>query len=211
MHRFNGRYRFLNGGTAIKIGIFVYEGAEVLDFAGPFEVFSTASRLDEDAKIRVFLISESDQLSVARNGFAVKANFTIEQHPKVDLLLIPGGIHKYELGKKHVIEWIRELAKTVPNIASVCTGAFILAEAGLLDGRTVTTHWEDIPELRSSYPDLTVSQDVRWVVDGPITTSAGISAGIDMSLSIVAKHFGAELATRTARQMEYVWNPTASG
>ncbi len=174
-------------------------------------MFSTASRLHEQAEIEVFLISEIDQLLVARNGFTVKPDFTIEQHPKVDLLLISGGVHTNELGKRHVIDWIRAQATTVPNVASVCTGAFLLAEAGLLNGRTVTTHWEDIAALRSSYPDVTVSQGVRWVEDGPITTSAGISAGIDMSLSIVDKHFGIDLATRTARQMEYEWIQTASG
>lgn len=211
INRFDGRNCFSNGRTTINIGIFVYEDAEVLDFAGPFEVFSTASRLEQQAEIEVFLISEIDQLIVARNGFAVKPDWTIERHPKLDLLLIPGGVHTKELGKKHVIGWIRELATTVPNIASVCTGAFLLAETGLLNGRTVTTHWEDIPALRSSYPDLTVSQGVRWVEDGPITTSAGISAGIDMSLSIVGKHFGIDLAIRTARQMEYEWIRTAPG
>lgn len=210
MAQTNDRYCFSDGRTKINIGIFVYEDAEVLDFAGPFEVFSTASRLHGQAEIEVFLISEVDQPVVARNGFTVKPDFTIEQHPKVDLLLIPGGVHTQELGKKRVIEWISELATTVPHIASVCTGAFLLAEAGLLNGRTVTTHWEDIPALRSSYPELTVSQGIRWVEDGPITTSAGISAGIDMSLSIVAKYFGIDLAVRTARQMEYEWSQTAS-
>lgn len=173
-------------------------------------MFSTASRLHEQAEIDVFLIGEFDQLLVARNGLTVKPDFTIEQHPKIDLLLISGGVHANELAKKRVIDWIREQATIVPNIASVCTGAFLLAEAGLLDGRTVTTHWEDIPALHSSYPDLTVSDGVRWVEDGPITTSAGISAGIDMSLSIVDKHFGIDVATRTARQMEYEWIQKAS-
>ena len=196
---------FSNGRTTIDIGIFIYEGAEVLDFAGPFEVFSTASRLDKQAGINVILISEVDQLVPARYGFTVKPNFTIDQHPKLDLLLIPGGVHTKELEKKPVINWIKEQATTVPNIASVCTGAFLLAEAGLLKGRTVTTHWEDIPELRQTYPDITVSEGVRWLEDGSITTSAGISAGIDMSLAIVRKHFGIDLARRTARQMEYDW------
>lgn len=198
----------MNEGTAIKIGIYVYEDAEVLDFAGPFEVFSTAARLHEKAAIDVFLIAETDGLIAARNGFTVKPDFTIEQHLKMGLLVIPGGIHTSEMKKSHVIDWIRAQANIVPNFASVCTGAFLLAEAGLLNGRTVTTHWEDIPALRSSFPDLTVLEGSRWIEDGPITTSAGISAGIDMSLSIVKKHFSGELARRTARQMEYQWTQT---
>lgn len=183
----------------------------MLDFAGPFEVFSTASRLENQAKIDIFLIGETGQLVLARNGFTVKPDFAIAQHPKIDLLIIPGGVHTNELRKKQIIDWIREQAATGSYVASVCTGAFLLAEAGLLDGRTVTTHWEDIQALRSSYPNLTVAEDVRWVEDGAITTSAGISAGIDMSLSIVDKLFGIDLAKRTARQMDYPWAQRASG
>lgn len=195
----------LNEEITINIGIYVYDAAEVLDFAGPFEVFSTASRLGTQNAIDVFLVAETDRLVVARNGFTVKPDFTISDHPHLDLLLVPGGVHTEELTRKNVIAWIREQAVSASGIASVCTGAFLLAEAGLLDGRTVTTHWEDVPALRNDYPALTVQEDVRWVEDGPITTSAGISAGIDMSLSMVEKLFGNDLAVRTARQMEYVW------
>lgn len=199
-----------NEGLTINVCIFVYDGAEVLDFAGPFEVFSTASRLDDQTEIRVFLIGETSQLVVARNGFTVKPDFAIEHHPKIDLLIIPGGVHTNELCNHRIIDWIREQAATEIYMASVCTGAFLLAEAGLLDGRTVTTHWEDIQTLRSSYPNLTVLEGVKWMEDGPITTSAGISAGIDMSLSIVDKLFGIDLAIRTARQMDYAWAQKAS-
>ncbi len=189
----------------INIGIYVYDAAEVLDFSGPFEVFSTASRLDTQNEINVFLVAETDRLVVARSGFTIKPNFTISDHPHLDLLLVPGGVHTEELTRKNVIAWIRAQAACAAGVASVCTGAFLLAEAGLLGGRTVTTHWEDVPALGNDYPALTVQEDVRWVEDGPITTSAGISAGIDMSLSIVEKLFGNDLAVKTARQMEYVW------
>ena len=172
-------------------------------------MFSTASRLDDQAGISVFLVGETGQLVVARNGFTVKPDFGIAHHPKIDLLLIPGGIHTNELRKPQIIEWIKEQAAIGLHVASVCTGAFLLAEAGLLDGRKVTTHWEDIPALQDSYPTLTVLKDVRWVEDGSITTSAGISAGIDMSLMIVGSLFGTNLAKRTARQMEYAWTQTA--
>jgi len=169
-------------------------------------VFSTASRFLGRNKIVVFLIGETDRLVVARNGFTVKPDFTIKNHPHLDLLVVPGGIHTGELSRKSVIAWISEQAASASGIASVCTGAFLLAEAGLLDGRNVTTHWEDVPALRNDYPGLTVLEDVRWVEDGPVTTSAGISAGIDMSLSIVDKLFDSDLAIRTARQMEYAWD-----
>lgn len=194
----------------INIGIYVYDDAEVLDFSGPFEVFATAARLDDKNNISVFLIGETVQLVVARNGFTVKPGFTLENHPHLDLLLVPGGVHTKEMTRKRVISWIGEQAATARLTASVCTGAFLLAEAGLLKGRKVTTHWEDVPALRDSYPDLAVLEQVRWVEDGPIVTSAGISAGLDMSLFILEKLFGGELAKRTARQMDYAWDRSGS-
>jgi transcriptional regulator GlxA family with amidase domain len=104
-----------------------------------------------------------------------------------------------------VIEWIRETAEKVQVIASICTGAFLLAEAGLLDGLEVTTHWEDISDLQRNYPNVQVREGVRWIEQGKLFTAAGISAGIDLSLALVSKFAGEELAERTAQQMEYAW------
>ncbi|MDJ0622330.1 MAG: DJ-1/PfpI family protein [Desulfocapsaceae bacterium] len=188
----------------MNIGIYIYDNAEVLDFAGPFEVFSTAERL---AAIgwNVFLVSENSEIVRARGNFCIRPHYSYENHPKIDVLIVVGGIHTAEVEKPNVIQWIAEVSKDTIKTASVCTGAFLLAEAGLLDGLTVTTHWDDITDLRSAYPGLTVKENQRFISQGKFTTSGGISAGIDMSLHLVAELSSLDLARKTARQMEYRW------
>ena len=190
------------------IGIYIYDEAEVMDLSGPFEVFSVASRFLPDAeKFRVLLIGEAP-IVTARGGFRVETHFTLDDHPALDVLIAVGGVHTAELQKPRVLDWIRTNAATASQVASVCTGAFLLAEAGVLTDQRVTTHWEDIPDLRRAYPALDVVETVRWVDDG-IVTSAGISAGIDMSLYLVAKLRSHELALKTARQMDFNWSGAA--
>jgi len=190
----------------LNIGIYIYENAEVLDFSGPFEVFSTASRLAESGDaFEVFFVAESKAPVVARGGFSVNPHNALSQHPDIDLLIVVGGMHSRELQKTHVINWLARMTENAKVVASVCTGAFILAEAGLLAGRKVTTHWEDIDALRENYPELTVIDGERWIDEGKFITSGGISAGIDMSLHLVSRFLGPELAEKTARQMEYEW------
>lgn len=190
----------------MNIGIYIYDNAEVLDFSGPFEVFSTASRLAESSDaFEVFFIAEQKAPVVARGGFSVNPHYDLNHHPEIDLLIVVGGVHSGELQKTRVINWLASMAEDAKVIASICTGAFILAEAGLLAGRKVTTHWEDIDELRKNYPDLTVIDGERWIDEGNLITSGGISAGIDMSLHLVSRFLGPELAEKTARQMEYDW------
>jgi len=190
----------------MNVGIYVSDDAEVLDFAGPFEVFSTAARLDRSLGLTVFLIGESGGPVVARNGFRVLPHYTISDHPAIDVLMVAGGVHTGEMGKDGVIGWISRQAVTATWVTSVCTGAFLLARAGLLEGRRVTTHWEDLPDLEREFPALAVVGETRWVEDGNRLTSAGIAAGIDMSLYLVSRLGGAELARRTARQMDYPWS-----
>jgi transcriptional regulator GlxA family with amidase domain len=125
---------------------------------------------------------------------------------KLDVLIVPGGVVTAELAKPAVARWIAETAPACELVASVCTGAFLLAQAGLLDDQDVTTHWEDIDDLRSMFPRLRVQPQRRWIDNGRIVTSAGISAGIDMSLHLVERLAGRQLALRTARQMDYDWN-----
>ncbi|MBU1173979.1 MAG: DJ-1/PfpI family protein [Alphaproteobacteria bacterium] len=188
----------------MNVGIYIYDEAEVMDFSGPFEVFSVASRfLPAAERFRVLLIGEAPVVS-ARGGFRVETHCRIDDHPPLDILVVVGGVHGAELKKPRVLDWIRTIASGARQVASVCTGAFILAEAGVLTTQRVTTHWEDIAELRGAYPLLEVVEGRRWV-DDAIVTSAGISAGIDMSLYLVAKLGSPELAARTARQMEFDW------
>ncbi|MDT0605237.1 DJ-1/PfpI family protein [Thalassotalea castellviae] len=192
----------------MNIGIYIYENAEVLDFSGPFEVFSTANRFLPNEN-HVFFIGQTSQTISARGGFNIVPHFTFADHPKLDLLIVVGGIHDQEIKKTAVIEWLSHQNESVKYIASVCTGAFLLAEAGVLKGLEVTTHWEDIDTLAKRYPEVTVMPNVRWVEQGRVFTSGGISAGIDMSLYLVEKLFSHNIALKTAKQMEFRWQAKA--
>ena len=190
----------------MNIGIYIYNQAEVLDFSGPFEVFTTASRIcSNEEPFKVFLVGETGQTVSARSGFSVNPNCGFQNHPHFDLLIVVGGYPYDEIKKINVLKWIANQADRAQYVASVCSGTWLLAEAGVLTNQNVTTHWEDIPPLQAGYPDLTVHKNVRWIDEGKIITSAGISAGIDMSLYLVGKLHSLLLAEQTARQMEYEW------
>ncbi len=194
----------------MNIGIYLYGQAEVLDFAGPFEVFSTAARLSVPAGcFKVFLIARDPAPVMARGGMRVSPDHGLTDHPPLQALIVPGGVHMAQLQQADVLQWLREQFAQVQILASVCTGAFLLAEAGLLQGQCVTTHWEDIAELRTRYPQLEVVEQQRWVDRDKLVTSAGISAGIDMSLHLVERLHSRDLAERTARQMEFDWSASA--
>jgi len=194
------------------IGIYVFDEVEVLDFSGPFEVFTAASRVytrqnpSASTLFDVYLLAERGGLISARAGFKVQPHYTISNHPRLDVLIVPGGVHTAELEKPAVIEWICRTAVMTKLTASVCTGVFLLAKANLLEGKSVTTHWEDIPDLRAMFPSLDVKEEIAWVDNGNIVTAAGISAGIEMALHLVTKLAGKDLAVKTARQMQYTWN-----
>ena len=190
----------------MNVGIFIYDRAEVLDFSGPYEVFVTASRICPTGDpFNVFLIGETGETVTARGGYGVNPAFGFCDCPSIDVLIVVGGVHTEEMKKTTVINWIASTASRAKVVASVCTGVFLLAEAQILTDRRATTHWEDISDLRSSYPNLTVCESKRWIDDGNVVTSGGISAGIDMSLHLVSKLHSFELARRTARQMDFNW------
>jgi len=189
-----------------NVGIFLFDEVEVLDLAGPFEVFSTASRLEHPAKrFEVFTVADALRTVRARGGLMVQANYDFTNHPQIDVLIVPGGVVTSELKCQPTIEWIRRTAATAELTASVCTGAFLLAQAGLLANRSITTHWEDVEEFKSMFPHISVQPENRWIDTGKVVTSAGISAGMDMSLHLVSRLSGEALALRTARQMDYDW------
>ena len=197
------------------VGIFVFNNVEVLDFAGPYEVFTTASRVykrqqpDSSDPFSVITIGKTRDPVRARAGLSVFPDFAFDSHPDINLLLIPGGVVTAELEEPEVIRWIAETARRTRLTASICTGAFLIAKAGLLDGKSATTHWEDIADLRAMFPTITVLERRRWVDEGSIVSSAGISAGIDMSLHLVERLANRPLAERTARQMEFEWTENA--
>ncbi|GLS06048.1 glutamine amidotransferase [Chitiniphilus shinanonensis] len=197
--------------ASLAIGIYVFDDVEALDFAGPYEVFTTAARVHgrDHAGVspcfRVFTVGRNRDAVKARAGLKIEPDHTLADHPAIDCLIVPGGVVGAELEKPDVIAWIAAQAGRVPLVASVCTGAFLLARAGLFDGRRATTHWEDLDDLQRMFPAVQVQRGVRWVDQGALVSSAGISAGIDMSLHLVERLHSRELAVRTARQMEFDW------
>jgi transcriptional regulator GlxA family with amidase domain len=198
-------------GATVNVGIYLFDQVEVLDFAGPFEVFSTAARVQQrrephaPSTFEVFTIADA-ALVHARANLLVQPHYHLTNHPKIDVLIVPGGVVTAELEKPAVIDWIKRVDSNTRLTASVCTGAFLLAQTGLLDGKRVTTHWEDCDDLEHAFPNLRVERGVHWVDEGRIVTSAGISAGIDMSLHLISRLIGLEIAEATARQMEYTWH-----
>jgi transcriptional regulator GlxA family with amidase domain len=197
-----------------SVAIYVFPDVEVLDFAGPFEVFTTASRVLKrrnpalDDLFRVLTVSKSQDAVRARAGLTVLPDRSFLNCPPTDVLIVPGGVVDNEVGDAQVIEWVRNQAGRAMITASVCTGAFILAKAGLLDGRSATTHWEDVTDLQSQFGNVHVREGVRWIDEGSIVTSAGIAAGIDMSLHLVSRLAGEDLAVATAKQMEVPYSAT---
>ena len=188
----------------------LYDEVEVLDAFGPFEVFTTASRVcarrGEPEPFRVVTVSVQDEHLVrARAGLHVTADHVLADAPPLDVVLLPGGVHTAVEQDDRLRAWLQERAPAADVLACVCTGAFPAARAGLLEGAEVTTHWEDLDDLRRAYPSLTVVGDVRYVDAGAVATSAGISAGLDLALHLVARFAGEELAHATARQMDYAW------
>ncbi|MBD1912940.1 DJ-1/PfpI family protein [Leptolyngbya sp. FACHB-8] len=196
----------------VSVGIYIFPDVEVLDFAGPYEVFTTASRVFKRANLSlpepftVFTIAPQPSTIRARAGLVVQPDYTFANHPPIDLLLIPGGVVTKELETPDVVEWITQRSAIATLTASVCTGSFLLAKAGLLNNQMATTHWEDIPDMRAMFPNVQTVEQQRWVDAGDVVTSAGISAGIDMSLHLVERLAGRELALQTARQMDFDWH-----
>lgn len=195
----------------MNVAILLFPDAEVLDFCGPFEAFSVTTRVaqrdrNKDAVLfKAFFVAETADIVTARYGFQVKPHYGFDAHPRVDLLVIPGGVMDQPRSSAKTIDWIKRNAQAAQRVASVCTGAFLLAQAGLLDGLKVTTHWEDIDDLRREFPALDVVENLAWVEAGRVITSAGISAGIDMSFRLVSTLHDEELASTAARQMAYHW------
>jgi transcriptional regulator GlxA family with amidase domain len=197
------------------IGILVFDDVELLDLAGPYEVFTCASRVHarmnpgEETPFKVLTIGQSAAPIRARAGLGVLTDADFSKHTAVDVLIVPGGVVTAELEKPETIAWITETARNCELTTSVCTGAFLLAQAGMLTGKHATTHWEDMDDLQTMFPQVKVVRDRRWVRDGNTITSGGISAGIDMSLKLVETLVNRDLAVQTARQMEYTWNENA--
>jgi transcriptional regulator GlxA family with amidase domain len=193
-----------------NVGILIFPDVEILDFCGPFEVFASATLPaeteggPETRLFAVFTVAERSELVACRGGLLVQPNHTLADHPPLDLVVVPGGYGtRREQENPVVLDWIARQRRSGALTTSVCTGAFLLGAAGLLDGRRATTHWTTIDGLRANHPKTDVLADARVVDEGEIITSAGVSAGIDMALHVVRRLHGDEVARRTARDMEY--------
>jgi transcriptional regulator GlxA family with amidase domain len=192
-----------------RVGIVVFEEIEVLDFCGPFEVFAAtrlneARRRQEPSPFEVWLVAENRAPVVTAGGMQVIPHHSFASCPRLDILVVPGGWGtRREISNPAMLAWLSLRAPEVEILTSVCTGAMLLGAAGLLDGRRATTHWRSLDWLRDSFPAVTVVHDEHVVEDGHVLTSAGIAAGIDLALKVVARCCGETVARATARHMEY--------
>jgi transcriptional regulator GlxA family with amidase domain len=182
-------------------GILLFDDAEELDFAGPYEVLGYAAKLTEGD--RVVTIAERPDPVCCAKGLRVVPHHTLVDAPPLDIVLVPGGQGtRREVDNPVIIDWLRRMAPTCRFVTSVCTGALLLHEAGIARGKRVTTHWTFVETLRAR-GDIEVLSGPRWVRDGNLVTSAGISAGIDMTLWLVGQMHGVDVARATQRGMEY--------
>jgi transcriptional regulator GlxA family with amidase domain len=192
----------------LRIAFLVYPGIQALDLSGPLELFARATRLLRDERrshsgYAPLVVGTTAGPIAGSSGFRFLPDATYDEvRSGIDTLLVVGGIGVDALiDEPRVLEWLRKMSRGVRRLGSVCTGAFLLAEAGLLDGRTATTHWSRAGELARSYPRVRVEEDRIWVRDGNLYTSAGVSAGMDLALALIEEDLGADVAVQVARAM----------
>jgi transcriptional regulator GlxA family with amidase domain len=194
-----------------SVGILIFDGVEVLDFAGPYEVFSrtrlepgpASRRSDDSAPFSVFTVGHGRDVITATGGLRVVPDYGIGDHPPIDLLVVPGGFGtRALLEDAELAEWIVDRAGRAQLVTSVCTGVLLLAKAGLLHGRRATTHWGAYEVLAALDPTIRLDREARYVSDGVIS-SAGVAAGIDMAFHVVETLHGKAVADETARYIEY--------
>lgn len=202
--------------SARTVGILLFEEIEVLDFTGPYEVFwearPKAEDSDDQALFKPVTIAERAGPVRCRGGLQSIAQYSLTDHPPLDILVVPGGQGTRPLlHNRPILDWIAAQDKRTELTTSVCTGAFLLAERGLLDDKRATTHWASVDWMRRTYPKVTMVENERFVDQGRIITTAGISAGIDMALHVVARLHGDDTANWTARRIQYDYWPAAAG
>lgn len=193
-----------------NVAIVLYEGVELLDFAGPGEVFATAGNLDasgDQSAFHVYTVATSKAPVTSQGFLKVIPDFSIENAPPPDVIVVPGGDSRALTNDARFMTWARKAFAGAEISMSVCTGAFVLAKAGLLDGRTATTWFGAIESLRKAVPGASVQDGRRFVDQGRVVTTAGVSAGIDGALHVVARLLGRDVAEKTAQYMEYRWTP----
>jgi transcriptional regulator GlxA family with amidase domain len=190
-----------------SIGILLFDGAEELDFVGPWEIFTATADLN-DSTCTVFTASHDGGVVTCRKGLKVVPDHSFQSSPHADVILVPGGEGVFKAMRDDVfMEHFGQVSRAAEVTTSVCTGAFVLAQAGLLNHKRATTHWALVPQLRHCYPQIDVVDDERYVDLGPIVTSAGISAGIDLALYMVGRFWGPEQARKSQKYTQYFPEP----
>ena len=195
-----------------NVAIVVYENAEPLDWTGPFEVYNDAAHAGSangEPAFNVYVVSKTKK-SINAQGLWVTPSYSIADAPRPDIVLFPGGPSSKVYDDPEFFAWAKKAAAEAEIAQSVCTGAFVLGKAGMLDGLEVTTFHGAIDNLQQNYPKAAVKRGRRFVDNGHVVTTAGISAGIDGSLHIVARLLGRRVADEVATYMEYAWSPEAS-
>jgi transcriptional regulator GlxA family with amidase domain len=188
------------------IAILIFDEVEVLDFCGPFEVFSVANHLTDPPAFKVITVAEKAGPIITRGGLRVIPHHRLDECTSPELVLIPGGRGtRREVHNVTLIDWLAKVVLKSEHVLSVCTGSLLLAKAGMLNSLETTTHHSALDELRQLAPNAIIHPDRRYVDNGKVICSAGIAAGIDMSLHVVSRLLGQEVARKTARYMEYPW------
>ena len=196
-----------------RVAILLFAGFDLIDAGGPYEVFLTASRLAQrdglPPQYEVVLVSPGGADAVAFGGMTLTHLHDPADVGQVDIAIVPGTIDVASaLGDRSIVDAVRSLVGSSPVVASVCTGAFLLADAGVLSGKSATTHWEDLAILEATGQTGKVTGGVRWVDEGSVVTSGGLTSGIHMALHLVARDYGVDHALRTARQLDQPWDPS---
>lgn len=197
----------------MRVAILLFDDVDLMDVAGPYEVFLTAARLEVrrglEPTFEVVTTSTDGTQITAFGGLVLQPQVALADLGDVDILIVPGAVAIDRVGEQvDLIEGIRKSGLEARVVASVCTGAFLLERAGFLEGREVTTHWEDVKDLAGRRGVAAARDDVRWVDGGEVVTSGGLSSGIAMALHLVERFTDRELAEATARQIDYVWSET---
>jgi transcriptional regulator GlxA family with amidase domain len=197
-------------GYTKNVAIVVYNGVEILDFTGPAEVFAAAAGQGAQGRERafnVYLVSKTKAPIVSQGFIDVTPDYGIADAPKPDIIVLPGGGTDAVLSDPEWLAWVESSSKDADTVLTVCTGAFIAGKLGLLDGHDATTWYAAVPELTKQFPNARIQPGRRFIDNGKVITTAGVSAGIDGALHLVARTLGRYVADRTAEYMEYAWSP----